>query len=128
LRQIIPLSLLHCYLQRYFNIKICFNGLCWLFGLSNSRYKHEARKNLYFAKHRDLTLNISWNYYLYLYSLIIKHICVLILQRFRFFIKFLELISLIGLSYSSNNVTIFMTICVEVRIFLSILFVTRNAT
>jgi hypothetical protein len=34
-----------------------------------------------------------------------------------YFFKFLELISLIGLNYSSNNVTISMTICVEVRIF-----------
>jgi DNA integrity scanning protein DisA with diadenylate cyclase activity len=41
----------------------------------------------------------------------------MILQRFRFFIEFLELISLIGLSYSSNNIIISMTICVEVRIF-----------
>jgi hypothetical protein len=49
--------------------------------------------------------------------LLIKHVCVLILQRSDIFIEFLELITLIGLSYSSNNVTISMTICVEVRIF-----------
>jgi hypothetical protein len=42
----------------------------------------------------------------------------MILQRFKFFFfEFLELISLIRLSYSSNNITISMTICVEVRIF-----------
>jgi hypothetical protein len=53
-----------------------------------------------------------------LFILLIKHICILILQPFRFFVvEFLELISLIGLSYSSNNVTISMTICVEVRFF-----------
>jgi hypothetical protein len=48
--------------------------------------------------------------------LIIKHVCVLILQQFRFFVEFLELISLFGLSYSSNNnnITISMTIHVEV--------------
>jgi hypothetical protein len=39
------------------------------------------------------------------------------MQRTRFFIEFLELILFIGLSYSSNNVTIDMTICVEVIIF-----------
>jgi hypothetical protein len=49
--------------------------------------------------------------------LLIKDVCVLILQWFKFFVEFLELISLIGLSYSSNNVTISMIICVEVRIF-----------
>jgi hypothetical protein len=49
--------------------------------------------------------------------LLIKHVCVLILQQSRFFVEFVELISLIGLSYSSNNGTISMTICVEVRIF-----------
>jgi hypothetical protein len=49
--------------------------------------------------------------------LLIKHVCVLILQRSDIFIEFLELITLIGLSYSSNNITISMTICVEVRIF-----------
>jgi hypothetical protein len=47
----------------------------------------------------------------------IKHVCILILQWFRFFVEFLELILLIGLSYSSNNITISMTICVEVKIF-----------
>jgi hypothetical protein len=41
----------------------------------------------------------------------------MILQRFRFFVEFLELISLTGLSYSSNNITISMIICVEIRIF-----------
>jgi hypothetical protein len=65
-------------------------------------------------------------YYIYIYRhskmirkslLLIKHVCVLILQRFKFFIEFLELISLNGLSYSSNNITISMTICVEIRIF-----------
>jgi hypothetical protein len=49
--------------------------------------------------------------------LLIKHVCVLILQWSRFFIEFLELILLIGLSYSSNNLTIFMTIYIEVKIF-----------
>jgi hypothetical protein len=49
--------------------------------------------------------------------LFIKHICDLILQWSRFFIKILNLISLIPLSYSSNNVIISMIICVEVRIF-----------
>jgi hypothetical protein len=64
---------------------------------------------------------------IFLFMLLIKHICLLILQRSKYFVEFLELISLIGLSYSSNNITISMTICVEVRI-LSILFVIRNAT
>jgi hypothetical protein len=49
--------------------------------------------------------------------LLIKYVSVLILQRFRFFVKFLELISVIRLSYSSNNAIISMTICVEVIIF-----------
>jgi hypothetical protein len=49
--------------------------------------------------------------------LLIKHVCVLILQWSRFFIEFLELILLIGLSYSLNNLTIFMTIYIEVKIF-----------
>jgi hypothetical protein len=60
-----------------------------------------------------------------LFLLLIKYICVLILQRSRFFVKYLDLISLIGLSYSSNNITISIIICVEVRI-ISILFVIRN--
>jgi hypothetical protein len=34
-----------------------------------------------------------------------------------FFVKFLELISVIGLSYSSNNIIISIAICVEVIIF-----------
>jgi hypothetical protein len=55
--------------------------------------------------------------YIVLSLLFIKHVCVLILQRSRFFVEFLELISLIGLNYLSNNVIISMTICVEVRIF-----------
>jgi hypothetical protein len=63
--------------------------------------------------------------FLFLFLLLIKYICVLILQRFRFFVKYLDLISLIGLSYSSNNITISIIICVEVRI-ISILFVIRN--
>jgi hypothetical protein len=48
---------------------------------------------------------------------LIKYVYVLILQQFRFFAEFLELILLIRLSYLSNNITISMTICVEVRIF-----------
>jgi hypothetical protein len=39
------------------------------------------------------------------------------MQRPNFFVGFIELILVIGLSYSSNNVTISMTICVEVIIF-----------
>jgi hypothetical protein len=54
---------------------------------------------------------------IYISTLYIKYAYVLILQRYRFFIEFLELISLIGLSYSSNNIIISMTICVEDRIF-----------
>jgi hypothetical protein len=55
--------------------------------------------------------------FFYISLLLIKHVCVLILQWFRFFIEFLKLISLIKLSHSLNNVTISITICVEVRIF-----------
>jgi hypothetical protein len=49
--------------------------------------------------------------------LFIKYVSVLILQRYRFFIEFIELILVIGLSYSLNNVTISMTICVEIIVF-----------
>jgi hypothetical protein len=50
--------------------------------------------------------------YLYLYSLLSKYVSWSCNGP-----DFLELISLMWLSYSSNNVTISMTICVEVRIF-----------
>jgi hypothetical protein len=54
----------------------------------------------------------------YLISLLfIKYVSVLILKRSRFFVEFLELISVIGLNYSLNNVSISMVICVEVIIF-----------
>jgi hypothetical protein len=49
--------------------------------------------------------------------LLIKYVIVLLLHRFRFFVKFLDLISVIKLSYSSNNITISMIIYVEVIIF-----------
>jgi hypothetical protein len=84
----------------------------------------------------SITITITWplthTIYIRIYTgtnttcpkslLLIKYVCVPILQRSRFFVEFLELISLIGLSYSSNNVTsnnvtISMTICVEVKIF-----------
>jgi hypothetical protein len=55
--------------------------------------------------------------FIYIYLLLIEHVSVLILQRFKFFVKFLELISTIGLSYSSNNIIISTVICVEVIIF-----------
>jgi hypothetical protein len=50
-------------------------------------------------------------------SLLDKYVSVLILQRSKFFVEFLELISVIELSYSSNNVIIFMTIYVKIIIF-----------
>jgi hypothetical protein len=49
--------------------------------------------------------------------LLIKYVIVLLLHRFRFFVKFLDLILVIKLSHSSNNITIFMIIYVEVIIF-----------
>jgi hypothetical protein len=35
--------------ERYFNVKIMFNGLDLSFGISNLRYECEAQEILYFA-------------------------------------------------------------------------------
>jgi hypothetical protein len=67
-------------------------------------------------------------YHLYSISpILITYVNVLILQCFRFFVEFLELISIIRLSYLSNNVTISMVIYCWSYNFLSILTVTQNA-
>jgi hypothetical protein len=91
--------------------------ISWQIRYSISKKK---KKELVFGWQYILLINLQWRCIRIFWIkslLLIKHVCVLIIQRSRFFVEFLELISLIGLSYSSNNVTISMIICVEIKFF-----------
>jgi hypothetical protein len=52
--------------QKYFNIKIMFDGLDQSFGLSNSKYGPETREILYFTKYHNLTVHIYIYIYIYM--------------------------------------------------------------
>jgi hypothetical protein len=80
------------------------------------RVEESGKQDFDLSDMRNVVNNLRLaSMYLYLY-LFIKHLNILILQRFKFFIELLDLISTIKLIFSSNNITICIFICIEIII------------